>query len=328
MPIPLRIPQRSQTTDNVTSSSISPSDYFSVRTRRGSASGSVTTPDDFSSFGKPTDPTAQTPMTPSGLMGRLKAFGKSNKRQASEATTPGGTVSSNEVPPTPGDALVPAAPKPAQQILMSAPFNPPTTNEAPTLPIPPHTGIIIAEEATSGWTTLYRGQVSSTGADMHVLEDVMPMWLLEYLLVNRVPAVPLNKISFVLLPFPAKDPRDQLPELLNTAQSKLTASRFLRVRKLTNHVQDKLDRMTGSQFATPASSNTPRSSFDSRSRSPSTSHRESDSRPRPEDIYEIVCNDVVLPLDMTLAAVRQYVWRQAGELSMYYRRRMAVSTPP
>lgn len=43
--------------------------------------------------------------------------------------------------------------------------------------------------------------------------------------------------------------------------------------------------------------------------------------PRAEDVYEILCNEQVLPLDMTLAAVRQFVWRQAGELVMSYRRK-------
>lgn len=37
--------------------------------------------------------------------------------------------------------------------------------------------------------------------------------------------------------------------------------------------------------------------------------------------YEITCNDVLLPLGMSLAAVRQYVWKQSTELIMYYRRR-------
>lgn len=44
-------------------------------------------------------------------------------------------------------------------------------------------------------------------------------------------------------------------------------------------------------------------------------------KPRAEDVYEILCNDAVLPLDMTLAAVRQFIWRSAGELVMHYRRK-------
>ncbi len=43
--------------------------------------------------------------------------------------------------------------------------------------------------------------------------------------------------------------------------------------------------------------------------------------PPPEDLWDILCNDTVLPNNMTLAAVRQYVWRQASEVVLYYRLR-------
>lgn len=96
---PMPMPQRSHTLDTATSSPPS-SDYFSLRTRRTSIStaGSTTTPDEYGSWNK--DAGLQTPTTPSagGLMGRLKAFGKSTKRQASEAgaSTPGGTLQGSE----------------------------------------------------------------------------------------------------------------------------------------------------------------------------------------------------------------------------------------
>jgi WD repeat-containing protein 48 len=41
----------------------------------------------------------------------------------------------------------------------------------------------------------------------------------------------------------------------------------------------------------------------------------------PDDLWEISCNDTVLPPNMTLAVVRQYVWRQSGEVVLYYRRK-------
>ncbi len=46
-------------------------------------------------------------------------------------------------------------------------------------------------------------------------------------------------------------------------------------------------------------------------------HRHSESE------FEILCNDIILPLNMTLAAVRHYIWRQNGELVMHYRRKLA-----
>lgn len=52
--------------------------------------------------------------------------------------------------------------------------------------------------------------------------------------------------------------------------------------------------------------------------------REGEPRTRPEEQFEILCHEMVLPLDMTLAAVRQFVWRQSGELTMHYRRKIAL----
>jgi len=299
-------------------------DYFSLRTRRPSATA-VTTPDDFSGWSGPNtakatptleNPVPSTPNTPGGIMGRLRAFGKTGRRQTSElGSTTSGATHHDAVPE---EIDIPKTPL---QILLAGPLSSPPSSECPTLHIPPNTSVIISEEAQSGWTTLYRGHVASSSHDKALLEEVMPMWLLEYLLVNKVPALPVMKVSFVLLPY-NKDPNGEyLPELLNTAQAKLTATRFLRVRKLTNHVQDKLEKIAAGRST---ASNTPRSSMDARSTSSAPRNRDTENRPRAEEMFEILCNDVVLPLDMTLAAVRQFIWRQSAELVMHYRRR----TPP
>ncbi|KDQ58057.1 hypothetical protein JAAARDRAFT_129692 [Jaapia argillacea MUCL 33604] len=284
---------------------VSSSDYFSLRARGGSiSSGRPTTPDENKTSHDNGVP--QTPSTPGGFMGKLRHFGKSTKRASDVSTvsTPGGTLGPGDAPATPADLRSPV------QALILGPLTPPSSSEAPPLPLPLHTSIVISEEASPGWRTLYRGTISSAGFDVHSLEESMPFWLLEFLLTNRVPPIPVTKLSFVLLPYPSRHPHEErLPELLNTAQSKLTASRFLRIRKIAYHVQDKLDRMAGNV------GHTPRSSFES------SKGRDSTSRARAEDQFEILCNDYVLPLDMTLAAVRQYVWRQTAELVMHYRRR-------
>jgi WD repeat-containing protein 48 len=78
-------------------------------------------------------------------------------------------------------------------------------------------------------------------------------------------------------------------------------------------VQEKLEKLSGSptSLRPPAHDDTP------------TSH----GRVGGEDLYEILCNDAVLPLDMTLAAVRHYFWRQSGELVMHYRSKIRASAP-
>ncbi|KAK7012216.1 WD-repeats-region domain-containing protein [Favolaschia claudopus] len=272
-------------------------DYFGSRTRQTSMHG-ATTPgaDDFSGWSGPGSSGAPVPSTPTGLMGRLKSFGKS-KRTADHATP--ALPTTVELPVVEEVAPEPVVKTPLQQLL-SGPLSPPPSSEAPTLGLSPHIPLLIEEEASPGFTTVYRGTVGSTAADIHSLESAMPMWLIEYLLLHHLPTPPPQvKISFVLLPWTGKDNEESLPELLNTQQSKLTASRFLRVRKLVAHVQEKLDKLD------PPPADAP--------------------RPRAEDLYEILCNDVVLPLDMSIAAVRQYVWRQSAELVMNYRTRREMA---
>ncbi|KAJ7066614.1 hypothetical protein C8F01DRAFT_1123933 [Mycena amicta] len=271
-------------------------DYFGSRPRQTSIQNGVApgaAGDDFSGW---SGPGAQTPSTPTSLMGRLKSFGK--KRVADVATP--------SLPPTVAPIAEETAPDPAAktpvQMLLAGPLLPPSSSESPTLGLSPHILLLIEEEAEPAFKTVYRGTVGSTGSsgDVHALETTMPLWLLEYLLLHRMPSTPPQvKLSFVLLPWIDKDNKeDQLPELLNTTQSKLTASRFLRVRKLI--VQEKLEKLD------PQPADPPRA--------------------RPEDLYEILCNDLVLPLDMSIAAVRQYVWRQSAELTMHYRRQRPRST--
>ncbi|KZP25889.1 WD40 repeat-like protein [Athelia psychrophila] len=336
-------------------------DYFSMRTRHASAgahANSVSTPDELAAWSgaKANDPgVPQTPLTPgAGLMGRLKNFGKVGAAGVKKGGVAGGIYDMPISPVIGANAFIEDGPihngprpKTPQQVLLSGTLTPPSSNEAPTLTLPPSTVLVIAEEAYPGWNSVYRGSVASTWTDVTKLEDAMPLWLLEYLLTNKVPAVPVSKVGFVLLPWMGDG--EPLPELLNTTQSKLTASRFLRVRKLCSHVQDKLDRMSHS--AATSKPGSPRSSVDSKkphsgSMSPPAPHSHSTAHsstasPSPsifssrtldgkergekaEDMYEILCNDTLLPLDMTLAAVRQYVWRQSGELTMHYRRRAFV----
>ena len=103
------------------------------------------------------------------------------------------------------------------QRLLAGPFEPPTSMDAPLYRLPHNTAVLISEESQPSYTTLYRGTVSQTQQDLEALEAAMPMWLLEYLLLNQIPAsAPLPKVSFVLIPW-NKDPDvEPLPELLNT----------------------------------------------------------------------------------------------------------------
>ncbi|KAI6099883.1 hypothetical protein EDD16DRAFT_1764042 [Pisolithus croceorrhizus] len=302
-------------------------DYFTFRSQHPSAANVVAAASELPGSSGPSSPTkmgpdsptSATPNTPNmgGFMGLFKSFGKVPGRKSITEATPGSPVvgsTGKDTPTLSEEHGVKLAKTPAQ-ILLSNPLSPPSSSEVPTLALPPNMTVMISDEYYPGWRTVYRTSVSNM-SDTYTLEETLPLWLLEYLLMNRAPPPPNVKLSFVLLPWPNLEPGgEQLPELLNSAQSKLTASRFLRVRKLAHHVQEKLEKLSG-QPGSPALSLSHLELT-----TPNRQHRA-----RAEEVYEILCNDSVLPLDMTLGAVRHYFWRQSSELVMHYRLRKRQST--
>ncbi|KAF8516481.1 hypothetical protein JB92DRAFT_2251756 [Gautieria morchelliformis] len=318
-------------------------DYFASRATRLSASGTVL--DEFSGWGGPgskeQDKDASvfpTPSTPSGggFMGRLRHFGRSSKRPSSAdiATTPGGSA----VPQTRGshdgsqkDEPDGSLPETDQSRfldgLATQPFHPPTAADAPPLNLPQDTEVVLAEKTQSDWSNIYRGTVATTGQDTSLLDKVMPMWLMQYLLTNKVPIVPNIKLSFGVVAWPGKAASGDLSTDTPTA---LTANRYLRARKILTYVQEKIDKTpsraasrSGSISGTPRSSvDGPRAARSGSSLSQSMVDTDTSKRPKPEDVYELLCNDVVLPLNMTLATIRHYVWRSSAELLLHYRRKV------
>ncbi|KAG8688885.1 hypothetical protein FRC08_011213 [Ceratobasidium sp. 394] len=279
--------ERGPSTVNTIGPGTNPGDYFSSvklgREREGS--------------------TGTDPITPGGggLMGRLKNLGKTGKRGSA---TPGGTVlggaTGGDVVGAGGEAEVEEDKDPEHtkhlallSSLLSSPLSPPPQNEVPPIAFPPNTAITISEATAdaSGWMAVFAGSTGTLGADVEALEMAIPGWLLEFLLAGRL-NVPQGggagqKMGFMLLPW--KGGKEVLPELVGS-QSRLTASRFLRVSKVLMYVRDKL-----------------------------LMAARADEDDIPEQEYEILCNEQVLNKGATLAAVRQYVWRNAGELVMHYR---------
>ena len=131
---------------------------------------------------------------------------------------------------------------------MSQPLSLPTYSDVPPVTINPMTGIIISQassEAASGWAPVYRGLYStqSEPEDVEILEQELPEWILEFLLNNKVGGVvggggpgTGHKFNFLVVPWKGADSTEELPELLSN-QSRLTASKFLRVRKILSYVR-------------------------------------------------------------------------------------------
>ncbi|CAG7850929.1 WD repeat-containing protein 48 homolog [Serendipita indica DSM 11827] len=273
---------RSQTVDDSTSSHNH--DYFSVR-RRGSVSGDASTVlsplssvdavstavegDNASTPGaslpSSTPATSPAPITPGGglgaastrFMGKFKSFGKPKKPGATEAQDTTAAPSTAEAETEKTKALKPPSPTVLQTIL-SRPLDLPLFTDVPPIEVNPMTGILISEaspKAASGWAPVYRGLYATQpqNEDLGALEMELPAWILEFLLNNKVGGVvgggspaAAQKLGFMIVPWKGSKSTQDLPDLLGK-ETKLTASRFLRVRKILSYVKEKVETIERSE---------------------------------------------------------------------------------
>ncbi|KAL3626799.1 hypothetical protein CASFOL_022684 [Castilleja foliolosa] len=146
-------------------------------------------------------------------------------------------------------------------------------------------------------------------------EKDFPWWVLDCVLNNRLPPRENNKCSFYLQPC-----EGSTAQILT--QGKLSAPRILRIHKVVNYVVEKmvLDKpmdimngdgtfapgMPGGHIAIPAVGE---GSF--------RSGLKPFQKLKPS--IEIMCNNQVLPPEMSLATVRAYVWKKPDDLILNYR---------
>lgn len=201
--------------------------------------------------------------------------------------------------------------------LRAKPFHPPGS-ETPTLPLPASTNVIISEQAHAdgAYMVTYRSQVGGTERDIEPLEMNSPFWLLEFLFTNAIPDRVIAKIPIILL-----------PEGLTVSSGKglkVQASRTARVRGVIEHLSGILAKEEDS-----APGSVPRglgSVFRDRSVS-NASNMSGISRPKPEDIIELVCGEHVALPDMKVGSLKQFYWRGGPDLVLHYRPKgMATST--
>ena len=123
---------------------------------------------------------------------------------------------------------------------------------------------------------------------------LLPSWVVDIVGNGKTYAREQLKVSFSLEPEEGTD----IPRL---RQSKLSASRILRIRKAQMYVFNKLRE----QYASGADGSGLSGAVDV---------------PEPADI-EIVCAGQALPENMNLGTVRWWLWREARDLELFYRRR-------
>ncbi|OZJ05112.1 hypothetical protein BZG36_01381 [Bifiguratus adelaidae] len=325
----------------------SPSDYFSNHHHGGGSHNTTYSTDPTppgTANGTPKaiqiPPPAATlpsgPLTPNAsIMGRLKHFGtraKLNRNVSSEGKLDGAkTANDQEAGPSPNipatntgdeegkgeindggktDAEKAIVGLDIPQAPTEPEFSPPPATEVPLLQLPEKTTVIISEESpeASASVDVYRGTVASVGEDSRSIDEAAPSWLLSYLLQNKIPFKDTVKVSFVLRPHEGT----ALPELPSGNTARLTANRVLRVRKLMTHLVEKLHLNYHELLA--ANKIAPVNGIESSVDGPS-----SEQDVKPELWLELLFGDRVLEPTMTLATIKQYVFKQGGDLPLTYR---------
>ncbi|KAF3935545.1 hypothetical protein ABW19_dt0202177 [Dactylella cylindrospora] len=171
-------------------------------------------------------------------------------------------------------------------------------SETPVLKHPPEMVLIIQEDSpdSGGVKDLYRGTVGEVGREADELEKVMPGWVADAILLNKVPPKEVVKVSFVLFPW-----KDKLPSTaeVNDPNNRLNANRMLRARKIVTYIFDRLS-------PKPAQAGGPGTDFGEEERPP-------------EDWLELLVKDEIIPLNMTLATMKAHVWKMGGDVVVHYR---------
>ncbi|CAG8823447.1 10690_t:CDS:2, partial [Gigaspora margarita] len=124
------------------------------------------------------------------------------------------------------------------RLFIQPPFVQLPINESPEIQIPLHTTVIISEVSSeaSPFVDSYRGTVETMVKDVELIEHRAHSWLLEVLLKNKIALKESVKIGFILKPHEGSE----LEELPN-GNSRLTANRMLKARKILSYLIEKLE---------------------------------------------------------------------------------------
>lgn len=170
--------------------------------------------------------------------------------------------------------------------------------------VPEHTPVIFSEV---GGRTLLRLLVGEAGRETEdlLLHETVPQWVNDVVLSKNMPR--FNKIPFYLLPHSSSGVKPLRKE-------RLSASDMLQVRKVIEHVYEKI-MGAGSD----AGSQTASQSGNSGSQEKTEGERDDERASIAEDKVELLCQDQVLDPNMDLRTVRHFIWKSTGDLVLHYR---------
>lgn len=159
-----------------------------------------------------------------------------------------------------------------------------------------HTPVIFSEV---GGRTLYRLLARDAGGDTEgvLLNETVPAWVVDIVVEKKLPK--FIKVTFFVLPHSTLGYK-------TFKRERLIANDFLQIRKVIEHVYDKVmngGSESGSGCGTPTGERKDRAEASSQA----------------EERVELLCNDQVLDPNMDLRTVKHLIWKSSSDLVLHYR---------
>uniref|UniRef100_A0A8C9DP85 WD repeat-containing protein 48 n=1 Tax=Prolemur simus TaxID=1328070 RepID=A0A8C9DP85_PROSS len=167
--------------------------------------------------------------------------------------------------------------------------------------VPPHTPVIFGE---AGGRTLFRLLCRDSGGETEsmLLNETVPQWVIDITVDKNMPK--FNKIPFYLQPHASSGAK-------TLKKDRLSASDMLQVRKVMEHVYEKIINLDN-ESQTTSSSNNEKSG---------EQEKEEDIAVLAEEKIELLCQDQVLDPNMDLRTVKHFIWKSGGDLTLHYRQK-------
>ncbi|XP_033376023.1 WD repeat-containing protein 48 isoform X2 [Parus major] len=167
--------------------------------------------------------------------------------------------------------------------------------------VPPHTPVIFGE---AGGRTLFRLLCRDSGGETEsmLLNETVPQWVIDITVDKNMPK--FNKIPFYLQPHSSSGAK-------TLKKDRLSASDMLQVRKVMEHVYEKIINLDNESQTTSSSNN----------EKAGEQEKEEDIAVLAEEKIELLCQDQVLDPNMDLRTVKHFIWKSGGDLTLHYRQK-------
>ncbi len=167
--------------------------------------------------------------------------------------------------------------------------------------VPGHTPVIFSEV---GGRTLYRLLARDAGGETEgvLLNETVPHWVVDIVVEKKLPK--FIKVTFYVLPH--KD-----LGFKSSKRERLIANDFLQIRKVMDHVFDKV--MCGGSEAGSANDSPTGDGHSAHSRLADSTTAVAEER------VELYCNDKLLDPNLDLRTVKYFIWKSSNDLVLNYK---------